>query len=70
MKLTDEEYQKLQERFPDYEQRIENLSEYIASKGKRYSSHYATILSWSRKDKKEDQRKEQTSFFDALDACT
>jgi CTP-dependent riboflavin kinase len=52
VKLTDDEYQKLKDKFPDYEQRIDNLSEYIASKGKRYSSHYATILNWSRKDTK------------------
>ena len=32
---------------------IERLSEYLASKGKKYKSHYATILSWSRKDDKE-----------------
>ena len=29
---------------------IEKLSSYIASKGKKYKSHYATILNWSRKD--------------------
>ena len=31
---------------------IENLSEYVHSKGKRYKSHYATILQWSKRDKK------------------
>lgn len=50
--LTDEEYQKLQEEFPhDYSDRIERLSEYIASTGKKYKNHLATIRSWSRKDK-------------------
>ena len=29
---------------------MERLSEYIQSKGKRYKSHYATILAWARKD--------------------
>jgi hypothetical protein len=49
--LSDEEYQKLQEEFPhDYTDRIERLSEYIASTGKRYKSHLATIRSWARKD--------------------
>src|SRR3990167_5987791 len=28
---------------------IEELSSYMASKGKRYSSHYATLLSWARR---------------------
>jgi hypothetical protein len=49
--LTDEEYQKLQEEFPhDYTERIERLSEYIASTGKKYKSHLATIRAWARKD--------------------
>ena len=53
VRLTDEEYQKLQEKFSDYQKRIDNLSSYIASKGDKYKSHYATILNWSRKDDKE-----------------
>ena len=53
--LTDEEYEKLKNKFLDYEDRIENLSSYIASKGDKYKSHYATILNWSRNEKKEPQ---------------
>ena len=48
--FTDEEYQKLSDRFPDLEKRINNLSFYIESKGAKYKSHYATILSWARRD--------------------
>ena len=49
--FTDEEYAKLQAEFPgDYSERIERLSEYIASTGKSYKSHLATIRSWARKD--------------------
>ena len=49
--LTDEEYGKLLEEFPhDHSERIERLSEYIASTGKKYKSHLATIRSWARKD--------------------
>jgi hypothetical protein len=49
--LTDEEYMKLKEEFPhDLSERIERLSEYIASTGKKYKSHLATIRSWARKD--------------------
>lgn len=51
VKLTEKELQKLKEKFSDYEERIEDLSLYIASKGKKYKSHYATILTWSRKEK-------------------
>lgn len=50
--LTDNEYTKLVERFPmDYQERIESLSQYMKQFGKRYKSHYATILSWARKDR-------------------
>lgn len=48
--LTDEELEKLQEAFPDWEERIERLSGYIASTGKKYKSHYATIRNWAKKD--------------------
>lgn len=48
--LTDEELSKLQAEYPDYKSRIENLSSYIASKGAKYKSHYATIRNWARKD--------------------
>ena len=47
--LSDEEYTKLQEEFPhDYTDRIERLSEYIASTGKSYKNYLATIRSWAR----------------------
>lgn len=48
--LTDEELKKLKDKFPDYHDRIERLSTYLASTGKKYESHYATILSWARKN--------------------
>ena len=48
--LTDDEIVKLKEEYPDWQERIERLSEYIASTGKKYKSHYATIRSWARKD--------------------
>lgn len=50
--LTDAEYDKLQEEFPDLAERIERLSEYIESKGAKYKSHYATIRAWAKKDTK------------------
>lgn len=48
--LTDDEIEKLKEAFSDWEERIERLSGYIASTGKAYKSHYATIRNWARKD--------------------
>ena len=52
--LSDSDLEKLKTEFPsDYESRIENLSSYIASTGKVYKNHLATIRNWSRKEKKE-----------------
>ena len=48
--LTDDELEKLKKEFPDWQERIERLSSYIASTGKRYKSHLATIRNWARKD--------------------
>lgn len=50
--LSDDDLEKLKTEFPkDWESRIERLSEYIASSGKSYKNHLATIRSWARKDK-------------------
>lgn len=51
--LTDEELNKLQAEFNDWAARIERLSAYVASTGKSYKSHYATIRNWARKDAEE-----------------
>lgn len=49
--LTDEELESLKKQFPtDYNDRIERLSEYIASTGKKYKSHFATIRAWKRRE--------------------
>lgn len=50
--LTDEELEKLKNEYPDYLERIERLSSYVESTGKKYKSHYATIRNWARNDKK------------------
>ena len=64
--LSDEDFQKLTNEFPmDYMQRIERLSEYIASTGKSYKNHLATIRAWARKEKpKNEPKKESFSFMD------
>lgn len=50
--LSDQEYEKLKNEFPnDYKERIERLSEYVASSGKKYKNFLATIRSWARKEK-------------------
>jgi len=62
--LTDEEMETLKAEFPsDYEERIERLSEYIASKGAKYKNHLATIRSWERRERRErEQRFRQENY--------
>ena len=69
--LTDEDMAKLQEEFPmDWPGRIERLSEYIASTGKKYKNHLATIRSWARKDATQrpvQAAKSSNPFLDMLE---
>lgn len=66
--LTDSDMQKLKEEFPtDWEGRIERLSAYMASTGKSYKNHLATIRNWARRDrdaKRGTASRETTSGFD------
>ena len=56
--LTDEDMEKLKTEFPDdWRNRIERLSEYIASSGKTYKNHLATIRVWAKKDKEREALK-------------
>lgn len=68
--LTDDQLAKLKEEFPDWEQRIENVSSYCESTGKTYKNYYATIKSWAKKDKQQQQKGKlantQTSEYDNL----
>ena len=59
--LSDEEYERLAERMGAGKRNeyIEKLSDYMASTGKKYQSHYATICGWFRQD---GGQKSSTSF--------
>ena len=49
--LSDEQVAELKNEFPsDWEQRIERLSEYMESSGRKYSNHLATIRMWAREE--------------------
>jgi hypothetical protein len=52
--LTQIEYDKLLLKIGEAhtKEQITSLSEYMKSHGKRYKSHYATILTWQRNDDK------------------
>ena len=68
--MTKEEHDKLSEKFPnDLEKRINNLSYYMASTGKKYKSHYMTIIAWARRDKETTQNKplDLDNVFDETD---
>lgn len=70
--LSDEDLEKLKNEFPvDWEARIENLSSYIASTGKTYKNHLATIRNWARKETTKPQAQKTTSggnvFAELLD---
>ena len=53
--LSDEDLSKLQKEFPgDWAERIERLSTYMASTGKSYKNHLATIRNWAKRDKSKE----------------
>lgn len=69
--LTDEQLAKLKQEFPnDWEQRIDNVSNYCESTGKSYKNYYATIKNWAKKDNEKRQKPKmanaQTSEYDNL----
>lgn len=54
--LTDKEMETLKSDFPaDYCSMIEHLSEYMASTGKTYKNHLATMERWKKADMKKEQ---------------
>ena len=62
--LTDEEYQKLKAEMPNADDYIERLSSYVASTGKAYRSHFATIRNWYRKDREKNGQNNQGNAAD------
>lgn len=57
--LTEAELSTLQAELPDqYQHYIERLSEYMASTGKRYKNHLATIRRWAANDAKKNEPKQ------------
>jgi hypothetical protein len=58
--LSDSELEKLRAEYSDLDERIERLSSYMASTGKKYKSHYATIRNWARKDAEKKEAKKSS----------
>ena len=66
VELTEKQYEQLKEKFPkSYKKCIDDLSYYIASKGDKYKSHYAVILSWNRGKSDDMSSFDTDEFFDA-----
>lgn len=66
--LTDEDLLKLKTEFPsDWSSRIEKLSSYIASTGKKYKNHLATIRNWAKNDEVKEEPKDFFNDFLSLD---
>lgn len=59
--MTQGQYDQLAQKFGKtvLNEYVERLNHYIGSKGKRYKSHYHTILSWTLKDKVKPLKKEE-----------
>lgn len=66
--LSDSDVEKLKDEFPtDWEERVERLSSYMASSGKSYKNHLATIRNWARRDRDANRgtvSRETSSGFD------
>jgi len=58
--LTDDEFAKLCEKCQDADSLVTELDQYIESQGKtkKYKSHYATLLNWSRRKAQESKPKQ------------
>lgn len=65
--LADEEYDKLLAEIPNISDYIDKLSSYVASTGKKYQSHYATIRNWFKKDNGQKNTGEGNKKGSAID---
>ncbi|HDY88572.1 MAG TPA: hypothetical protein ENH82_10760 [bacterium] len=64
--LSKDEHSKLIERFGSIsilKEKITALNDYLGSTGKKYASHYHTILTWARKDDKGALQKKKAELF-------
>ena len=78
--LSENEFADFKRKYPDAESRIDYFSAYLASTGKYYPNHYATLVLWADQDLKKNSAGNQeatqksnfkarvydSSFFDSL----
>ena len=66
--LSHSDLEKLKVEFPnDYQERIDRLSEYMATTGKTYKNHLATIRSWARREKAAQPQVDKAGSFETDD---
>ncbi|MBQ7265377.1 MAG: replisome organizer [Firmicutes bacterium] len=56
VRLSLEDIQKLKTEFPDWRDRVEALSTYIAAKGDKYKNHLAVIRAWAKRENQHPQK--------------
>lgn len=68
VKLTQEEKEKLNKNYHELRTNefITRLDNYIESTGKKYKSHYATIISWINKEQQNKTEKEKSIRFNDI----
>ena len=60
--LSDTDLAKLKAEFPnDWKERIERLSDYMESRGRKYKNHLATIRCWAKRDEEKNASKRASS---------
>jgi hypothetical protein len=64
--LTDEEMNSLRAKVYNADALVEELSQYLASSGRRYKNHYATLLNWCRRKEKEGEPKQKFLTTDEI----
>lgn len=63
--LTQSELDELMSKYPnDCQKKIERLSRYLASTGKHFENHYATLVDWIEQDGVTQPKKDNSSSID------
>lgn len=63
--LTQSELDELMSKYPnDCQKKIERLSRYLASTGKHFENHFATLIDWIEQDGVTQPKKESSSSID------
>ena len=54
--MTEKQVDTLRQSVPGFENYVERLSRYMASAGKKYADHAATILDWAARDQRTNRQ--------------